>query len=83
MQTESTRLLCKVGSFIRQQMWSVLGAGLTKIVAHRDEQGVLFSAVCSHPKCIVGETTPKKRGAALVTSRFDWLGGVVNGPAAN
>jgi glycine/D-amino acid oxidase-like deaminating enzyme/nitrite reductase/ring-hydroxylating ferredoxin subunit len=59
--------------------------GVRKIAAYRDENGTLhqMSAVCPHMKCIVRwNATEKSWDCPCHGSRFDCLGGMVNGPSA-
>jgi glycine/D-amino acid oxidase-like deaminating enzyme/nitrite reductase/ring-hydroxylating ferredoxin subunit len=63
---------------------AIMRRGLSKVAVYRDEHGVLHerSAVCPHLGCIVqwnqAETT---WDCPCHGSRFDRLGGVLNGPA--
>jgi glycine/D-amino acid oxidase-like deaminating enzyme/nitrite reductase/ring-hydroxylating ferredoxin subunit len=63
---------------------AVVRRGLKKYAVYRDEQGVLheLSAVCPHLGCIVRwNGTEKTWDCPCHGSRFDKLGGVINGPA--
>ncbi len=63
---------------------AVIRRGLRKIAVYRDEEGELHerSAVCGHLKCIVHwNRTEKTWDCPCHGSRFDCLGGVLNGPA--
>ncbi|MDB5340178.1 MAG: puuB, partial [Planctomycetaceae bacterium] len=63
---------------------AVLRDGLTKVAAFRDEHGGLHqcSAVCPHLGCIVHWNDAEKVwDCPCHGSRFDALGGVINGPA--
>ncbi|HKS04042.1 MAG TPA: FAD-dependent oxidoreductase [Chthoniobacterales bacterium] len=63
---------------------AVLRHGLKKVATYRDEQGNLhaFSAVCPHLGCVVRwDACEKTWDCPCHGSRFDALGGVINGPA--
>jgi len=63
---------------------AVIRRGLTKVAVYRDEQGTLHerSAVCPHLGGIVHWNDAEKTwDCPCHGSRFDRLGGVVNGPA--
>jgi Rieske Fe-S protein len=63
---------------------AVLRHGLKKVAVYRDARGTLHqrSAVCPHLGCIVGwNPTEHTWDCPCHGSRFDKLGGVINGPA--
>jgi len=63
---------------------AVLRSGLTKVAFYRDEAGTLhsISAVCVHLGCIVTWNSAEKTwDCPCHGSRYDALGGVINGPA--
>jgi glycine/D-amino acid oxidase-like deaminating enzyme/nitrite reductase/ring-hydroxylating ferredoxin subunit len=63
---------------------AILRRGLNKVAAYRDEAGVLHvrSAVCPHLGCIVAWNASEQTwDCPCHGSRFDKLGGVLNGPA--
>ena len=69
---------------IRKGEGCVLRSGLSKVAVYRDEDGTLhsLSAVCVHLGCIVTWNSAEKTwDCPCHGSRYDALGGVINGPA--
>jgi glycine/D-amino acid oxidase-like deaminating enzyme/nitrite reductase/ring-hydroxylating ferredoxin subunit len=63
---------------------AVIRSGLSKVAVHRDENGTIhsMSAVCVHLGCIVTWNAAEKTwDCPCHGSRFDSMGGVINGPA--
>lgn len=63
---------------------AVVSHGLTKLAVYRDEQGQVheYSAICPHLGCVVQwNRVEKSWDCPCHGSRFDPLGGVLNGPA--
>jgi glycine/D-amino acid oxidase-like deaminating enzyme/nitrite reductase/ring-hydroxylating ferredoxin subunit len=74
----------KSAAEIRPGQGAVLRHGLKKIATYRDANGELhaFSAVCPHLGCVVRwDACEKTWDCPCHGSRFDALGGVINGPA--
>jgi Rieske Fe-S protein len=69
---------------IGKEEGAVIRRGLTKVAVYRDEHGLLHerSAMCPHLGCVVHwNAVEKSWDCPCHGSRFDKLGGVINGPA--
>lgn len=69
---------------IRKGEGCVLRSGLSKVAVYRDKDGTLhsLSAVCVHLGCVVTWNSAEKTwDCPCHGSRYDALGGVINGPA--
>jgi Rieske Fe-S protein len=69
---------------IKVSSGAVIRHGLTKMAVYRDEQGIIHecSAICTHLGGIVHWNDAEKTwDCPCHGSRFDRLGGVINGPA--
>jgi glycine/D-amino acid oxidase-like deaminating enzyme/nitrite reductase/ring-hydroxylating ferredoxin subunit len=65
---------------------ALIREGLKKVAVYRDESGAVhkMSAICPHLKCIVRwNVTEKTWDCPCHGSRFDCMGGMVNGPASS
>ncbi len=63
---------------------AVMRSGLSKVAVYRDDEGTLhnLSAACTHLNCIVAWNAAEKTwDCPCHGSRFNCLGGVINGPA--
>ena len=63
---------------------AVIRSGLSKVAVYRDDEGTLhsLSAVCTHLGCVVAWNAAERTwDCPCHGSRFNCLGGVINGPA--
>ena len=69
---------------IKKGEGAVMRSGLSKVAVYRDDDGTLhsLSAVCTHLGCVVAWNAAEKTwDCPCHGSRFNRLGGVINGPA--
>ena len=69
---------------IRKGEGAIMRSGLSKLAIYRDDDGTIhsMSAVCVHLGCIVMWNAAEKTwDCPCHGSRYDAVGGVINGPA--